>query len=237
MEFPKNLEILKALLLERKKALNAFAHRVSPALATARNKTLTGLVVAIPLMATLWVVQLAYGFINNLSAPLLVRFGIDWPLVPFFVTLAVFIAVGFMATNVLGQRILEGLENAMLKVPVVATIYTAIKQVIDSFKSFNNMGNFKRVVYVDYPANGARLIGLVTGQFYDTGLREELTSVVIPTSPSPMTGIVMVVPSHKLVDSSLTLEEAMKLIVSAGLVVPKRSTPGEDLAVSDSTAS
>ena len=183
---------------------------------------LTGVVVAIPLLATLWVVKLAYVSINDISAPALLNLGINMPLLPFFVTLGLFIALGFMTSNVLGRKLLEKMEMALLRVPFVATVYAAIKQVIDSFKSFKNIENFKRVVYLDYPADGARLIGFVTGQYYDSNLDEEMTSVVIPTAPNPMTGLVVVVPASKLTESSLTLEEAMKMVVSAGLVAPKR---------------
>jgi len=183
---------------------------------------LTGVVVAIPLLATLWVVKLAYVSINDISAPALLNLGINMPLLPFFVTLGLFIALGFMTSNVLGRKLLEKMEMALLRVPFVATVYAAIKQVIDSFKSFKNIENFKRVVYLDYPADGARLIGFVTGQYYDSKLGEEMTSVVIPTAPNPMTGLVVVIPANKLTESSLTLEEAMKMVVSAGLVVPKR---------------
>lgn len=200
----------------------AAAQHCRPLLSGAGNKAITGVVVAIPLLATIWVSLFAYDQISYISAPTLQRFGITWPLVPFFVTLGVFILLGFMTSNVIGSRLLERMEAALLKIPVVASVYAAIKQVIDSFKSFKNMENFKRVVYLDYPADGARLIGFVTGQYYDSKLGEEMTSVVIPTAPNPMTGLVVVVPAHKLTESSLSLEEAMKMIVSAGLVAPKR---------------
>jgi uncharacterized membrane protein len=187
-----------------------------------RNKLFAGIVSAIPLIATAWVLKIAYGFISGISAPLLLGFGIDVSIVNFLVTIAMLILLGIMATNVLGQRMLESVEGMLLRVPVVATIYAGVKQVIDSFKSFNNVSNFKRVAYVEYPSPGCKLIGFVTGQYYDERLRAEMTSVVIPTAPNPMTGLVIVVESFKVIESSLSIEEAMKLIVSAGLVVPKR---------------
>ena len=222
MEIPKNPSEFLALASRwLEKAISA-ARQTRPLLSGAGNKALTGVVVAIPLLATLWVVRFAYGAINDISAPVLEKVGIHLPLLPFFVTLGLFVTLGFMASNVLGRRLLDRMELALLRIPVVATVYTGIKQVIESFRSFKNMENFKRVVYLDYPADGARLIGFVTGQYYDSKLGEEMTSVVIPTAPSPMTGIVVVIPASKLTESSLTLEEAMKMIVSAGLVVPKR---------------
>ena len=203
--------------------LNALAF-CGHTIATIRNKALTGIVVAIPLIATVWLAQTAYHFVASISAGALenlgmllnLRWGVaDWSLVPFFVSLSLLIALGFMATNVLGKRIIDWAEQTLLRIPVITTIYAGVKQVIDSFKSFNNMGNFKRVVYVDYPSEGARLIGFVTGQYFDHKLGEEMTSVVIPTAPNPMTGLIIVVPNSKLIDSSLTLEEAMKMVVSA----------------------
>ncbi|MEI7959166.1 MAG: DUF502 domain-containing protein, partial [Verrucomicrobiota bacterium] len=241
MEIPKTVpEFLALASRGLKKAIAAGQHcapkllsalqQCRPLMAGAGNKALTGVVVAIPLLATIGVVRFAYERISEISAPAVEYMRQEWqiksnlPLVPFFVTLGLFIALGFMASNVFGRRLLEKMEAALLKIPVVATVYAAIKQVIDSFKSFKNMENFKRVVYLDYPAAGARLIGFVTGQYYDSKLGEEMTSVVIPTAPNPMTGLVVVVPAHQLTESSLTLEEAMKLVVSAGLVAPKRRT-------------
>src|SRR5581483_1747153 len=179
---------------------------------------------AIPIIVTVWVLNLAYGFITGISEPLLHKLGIDFAGLSFLVTLIMLIAIGFMATNVLGQRILDWFERLLLRIPLVATIYTGVKQVIDSIKSFNNVSNFKRVAYIEYPSEGCKLIGFVTGQFYDERLSIEMTSVVIPTAPNPMTGLVVVVPSHKVIDSSLTIEEATKMIVSAGLVAPKRKS-------------
>lgn len=192
-------------------------------LALLRNKLFTGIVVAIPIIVTIWVLKLVYGFINEISAPLLRALGLDIPGLGFVVTLLLLISVGFMATNLLGQRILESFERMLLRIPLVASIYAGVKQIIDSIKSFNNVSNFKRVAYIEYPSDGCKLIGFVTGQYFDARLGVELTSVVIPTAPNPMTGLIVVVPSHKVIDSSLSIEEATKLIVSAGLVAPKRA--------------
>jgi len=201
-------------------------------LADIRNKLLTGVVVAVPMIVTFKVLQLAYGFIDGIGAPFLSKMiGKEIPGLGFLVTVLLLIFLGYMATNVLGQRLIDWAERQLLRIPLVATIYTGVKQVIDSFKSFNNMANFKRVVYVEYPSPGCKLIGFVTGQYYDQRLQQEMVSVVIPTAPNPMTGLVIVVEASHVIESELNLEEAMKLIVSAGLVSPKRKT-----AVSAETA-
>jgi len=213
----------KKTIEEAKRKVLAAARDWRRILAVLRNKLLTGIVVAIPIVVTIWVLNLAYTFINGISAPFLARLGMrDVPGLGFFVTLLFLLGLGFMAANVIGRRILESFEKFLLRVPLVATVYAAVKQVIDSVKSFHNVSNFKRVVYIEYPSEGCKLIGFVTGQFYDEFLRQEMTSVVIPTAPNPMTGMVIVVQSDLVIESELTLEEAMKLVVSAGLVVPKR---------------
>lgn len=208
-----------------------------PFLSSARNKLFTGILVAIPIIVTIWVLQIAYNFIKGISNPFLSQIWLarpdaqnhhpgltlgEIPSVSFFVTLMILMFLGIMATNVLGRRILEWMERVMLRVPIVATIYAVVKQLVDSVRAFNNASNFKRVVYIEYPSEGCRLIALVTGQFYDPALGIEMTTVVIPTAPNPMTGIVLLVESSRLIESSLSIEEATKLIVSAGLVVPKR---------------
>ena len=193
-----------------------------------RNKLFAGIVAAIPLIVTYDVLKIAYGVIDDISSPFLKKFGIDIPGLGFAVTVVMLMGLGFMATNVLGQRILQGVERLVLRVPLAATIYTGVKQIIDSVKAFNSGSQFKRVAYVEYPSPGCKLIGFVTGQFYDERLKCDMTSVVIPTAPSPMTGIVIVVESSRVIDSSLSIEEATKLIVSAGLVVPKKKGAGPE---------
>jgi uncharacterized membrane protein len=190
-----------------------------------RNRLLAGIAVSIPLIVTVWVLKLGYNFINDISEPYLKVFGINYPGVPFLVTLALLLIAGTMATHVIGRRVLGFAERMLMRVPVVATIYAGVKHIADSLKGFNNTANFKRVVYVEYPAEGCKLIGFVTGQFFDSNLQREMTTVVIPTAPNPMTGLVLVVDSLKVINSELSLDEAMKLIVSAGLVGPKKKPP------------
>ncbi len=200
-----------------------------------RNKLFAGIVAAIPLIVTFDVLKIAYGVINDISEPFLKKFGIDITGLGFAVTVVMLMGLGFMATNVLGQRILQGFERLVLRVPLAATIYTGVKQVIDSVKAFNSGSQFKRVAYVEYPSPGCKLIGFVTGQFYDERLKCDMTSVVIPTAPSPMTGIVVVVESSRVIESSLTIEEATKLVVSAGLVVPKKKGAAPEAATPTTT--
>ncbi|MGF1655488.1 MAG: DUF502 domain-containing protein [Verrucomicrobiales bacterium] len=194
-------------------------------LGTLRNRLLAGLLVSVPLIVSLIVLMVAFQFISNMSTPLLAAIGISEPIpgLPFVITLLLILGMGFMATNVLGARIISWFEGVMLRIPVVATIYSATKQVIDSVKAFRGTQSFQRVVWIPYPDfEGYRLLAFVTGQYFDDHLEREVTCVFLPTSPNPLTGFTLLIDSDKVTNCALSLEEASKLVVSAGLVSPKR---------------
>ena len=186
------------------------------------NRLLTGILVAVPLVVTILVLNVAYRFIDGLSAPLWSALGMEGVIgLGFVSTIALLILLGFMATHVIGRRVIEGMEQVILRVPLIAPVYNAVKQTLESFRKMKGSQQFKRVAYVEYPSPGCFLFGFVTGQYIETRTGNEMTLVFLPTSPNPLTGFVLAVPSEKVVDSGLTLEQASKLIMSAGLVTPE----------------
>lgn len=140
--------------------------------------------------------------------------------VGFLIPVMVFVALGVMATNVLGVRVVTAMDKLLLSVPIVSFIYKSLKQVIDGFKGLGGRQNFKRVVYVDYPSGDMKMLGFVTGQYLDPQQNKVLAAVFIPGALSPMTGLLLVVPIEQVTDAPLTVEDAMKLIFSGGLIVP-----------------
>jgi uncharacterized membrane protein len=186
------------------------------------NRLLAGILVAVPLVVTILVLNVAYRFIDGLSAPLWSALGMEGVIgLGFVSTIALLILLGFMATHVIGRRVIEGMEQVILRVPLIAPVYNAVKQTLESFRKMKGSQQFKRVAYVEYPSPGCFLFGFVTGQYIETRTGNEMTLVFLPTSPNPLTGFVLAVPSEKVVDSGLTLEQASKLIMSAGLVTPE----------------
>src|SRR6201999_1441192 len=131
----------------------------------------------------------------------------------------------FLGPNVIGARLVALFEQLLLRIPLLSFIYKSLKQVIDAVKGLGG-SKFKRVVYIDYPSPGMRMIGFATGHYFDKLTNKAVTCVFLPTAPSPMTGFVIVVDSEKVTDAPLTMEEAMKLIFSGGLVGPDASTSG-----------
>ncbi len=188
----------------------------------AGNRLLTGIAVTIPILVTYWVLSFAYGIVNGISAPIFHAFGIEVPGLGFLTTLVVMVSVGFMAAHVIGRRVIDLVERLLLRVPIVATIYAATKQVLDSFSTLRSGSNFKSVVLVEYLTEGSYLVAFATGQLRERDSGREMVMVFVPTAPNPMTGFVIAVPRPKVIECDLTLEEATKLLVSAGLITPGR---------------
>lgn len=211
-----------------------------------RNKFLAGLALALPLIITFWILYSIYDLLHGWSKPALAQIvsvvnelsddtllDINDPklesltnFVGFLCSLLAILGLGFMATNVIGVHVVTAVDKLLLRVPLVAVIYRPLKQVIDAFRSLGSTKqNFKRVVFVDYPVTGMRMIGFATGQYCDPNSGKAMTCVLLPTAPSPMTGILLVVDSEKVSDAPITIEEAMKMIISGGLVVPSNAVP------------
>ncbi|HYF35426.1 MAG TPA: DUF502 domain-containing protein, partial [Prosthecobacter sp.] len=207
-----------------------------------RNKFLAGLAVALPLLITFWILQSGYHLLHGWSVPVLnfiaqlvnelagrvvidpasATFGLYVKFLGFLIPVVVFVGLGVMATNVIGVRVVGAVDALLLNIPIVSFIYKSLKQVIDGFKGLGGRQNFKRVVYVDYPSGEMKMLGFVTGQYLDPQQDKVLAAVFIPGALSPMTGLLLVVPIEQLTDAPLTVEDAMKLIFSGGLVVPTR---------------
>lgn len=186
------------------------------------NRLLTGLAVAVPVIATVLVLEISYNFINGVTAPLYRALKISIPGLGFISTLLILMLLGFMASHVIGNKILEMFETFVGKIPLVAQIYSVVKQALESFKTIKSTENFKRVAYVECPSTGCMLVGYVTGQIFEPNLGGLMTMVFVPHSPNPLTGFLIIVENHKVVESTLTLEQVTKLIMSAGLVAPVR---------------
>lgn len=205
-----------------------------------RNKLLAGMALALPLVVTYWILESVYNLLKGWSEPILefaagiVNQFAGTSLIDFesegfhqitrfvgvLIPLLVFVFLGVMATNVIGVRVVTAMDRLVLSLPVVSFIYKSLKQVIDAFKGFGTKQNFQRVVYVDYPVGGMKMLGFVTGQYLDVSNDQIMTAVFVPGALSPMTGLLLVVEADKVTDAPMSIEDAMKLVFSGGLVVP-----------------
>lgn len=145
------------------------------------------------------------------------------PIFGVLISAMVVLSLGYVASGFLGRRLIAGVDRAFSSIPVVRSVYPYSKQLVDFFMSDNEI-EFDTVVAAPYPSESVWALGFVTG----TGLRDlnealdgTLVSVFIPTSPMPMTGFTVYIESKKLVPLDMSVEEALRVTVSAGVLVPE----------------
>jgi len=196
---------------------------------------LIGFVFGLMRDASLWIVE---GMLTSptvaallerlgMSADALHRGGIEtlpaavrWGLAALSVllTLCVIYLLGMVTTNIAGRQIVQAVESLVDRLPFVKTIYRASKQVLESFAG-ESAQSFKRVVLVPFPSANARSIGFITRVTKHPVSGEEWCAVFVATAPNPTTGYVLVVRRSELVDVQWTVEEAVKVIISGGVLL------------------
>ena len=185
-----------------------------------RAVVIAGLVVTVPIGLTLWIFVWLFTQIDKLlQGPIKYIFGHDITGVGFGVIVVLVLVIGAIATNMMGKRMIQWAESQLSRVPISRTIYVGIKQVIQSFSDPEKTG-FMQVVMVEYPRKGIYTIGFITNEHIDeTG--KKLVNVFIPNAPNPMTGFLQIVDESEIIRTSITIEEGLKMVVSAGRMSPK----------------
>lgn len=201
----------------------------------------TGLLVWVPMMVTIWVV---WWFINSVGGGLngfvaarvqeiravggrvsYLSFlqAIEYrPWIGFLFGVLLFLTTGFLARYIVGRQIIAAIERVITTIPFVRGIYNAAQQIRDVFMNREG-GVFQEVVLLEYPRPGVWSVGFVTSKsntLVQEKVGENFTAVFMPTTPNPTTGFLMFFPDHQLIRLSISVEDAMKLIVSAGAFQP-----------------
>lgn len=184
---------------------------------------LRGLLALIPLGLTYLVVRLLYLTIDRKIALFIQQFtGISIPGLGIILLLIFLYIVGAVASNVIGQQMLHLVEKLTGKIPIINTTYQIGKQLSVTL-SLPEKQVFKRVVLVDYLKPGIWTIGFVTGSVTDTGNNnEKLLKVFIPTPPNPTSGTMVLVKEEQTRDPGWTIEEAMRTVISGGIIGPDK---------------
>lgn len=189
---------------------------------------ITGLLVLVPLCITIWVLSTLIGLMDQslLLLPVAWRpeaqFGHAIPGIGAILTLLIVFGTGVIATNFFGRRLIEFWEALLARVPVVKSIYYSVKQVSDTL--FSDSGQaFRKALLVQYPRQGSWTIGFLTGQpggDVANHLQGEYVSVYIPTTPNPTSGFFLMMPAVDVVELDMSVDEALKYIISMGVVAP-----------------
>jgi uncharacterized membrane protein len=127
-------------------------------------------------------------------------------------------SIGAVTSRMVGKRLIAGIEGLIARIPVVETVYSASKKLINILQQ--KPEGAARVVLVEFPTPGMRAIGLVMRVFNDSVTGEELAAVYVPTTPNPTSGYLEILPVSSLVPTTMTMDQAMTMIVSGGAVAP-----------------
>ena len=191
------------------------------------RKTLAaGLLVVIPLGLTIFILQFLFNLADGMLAPYIRRtfsfFLGEGRYIPGMGMIAGFVVVylaGLVASNVFGSRLLGLWDRLLSRIPLVKSIYTSSKQVIQVF-STGARGSFRKSVYVEFPKEGCFSIAFITNTV-STASGKRYHTLFIPTSPNPTSGYVLFLREDKVFPTAFGVEEAMKIIVSGGMVAPE----------------
>ena len=143
------------------------------------------------------------------------------------ITLIGLYLLGWIATRVVGRRIISGFESLMNRVPVVQIIYGSTRKLIQSLQQESPQTQ-QRVVLIEFPSPGMKTVGFITRVLRDQATNEELAVVYVPTAPNPTSGYLEILPLAKVTVIDWTMDEAMTFVISGGVVSPDRVdyTPG-----------
>lgn len=216
-----------------------------------------GLAVLLPTILTIWIFIWGYRFINDKisvhiknglerliilaggSRGELDKFWIDGALsvAGFLIALIAVCIVGALLASVVGKTLWRMIEKFIMNTPFLRQVYPYVKQVTDFLLTQEEQKKlFSRVVAVEYPRKGIWSMGLVTGsglKKVTENVKKEFLTVLIPTSPTPFTGFVIMVPKEQTIELDMTIEEAIRFAVSAGVIAPQSGKVGRFLQPAD----
>ncbi len=197
---------------------------------------LTGLLTFIPLWVTWLVFKFVLGMLAGIGAPLVGALlgalalvaphaadalNTEWLsfVLALLITVVALYLLGALANRVIGQRVISAFDGLLARIPVVQTIYGGTKKLMTVLQ--NKPSGVQRVVLVEFPRRGMRVVGFVTRVMSEDGSAREMAAVFIPTTPNPTGGYLVVLPLDELTPTDWTMDQAMAFIISGGAVAPE----------------
>ena len=198
-----------------------------------RRYVIAGLLVWVPILVTVLVVRFILDLMDQtlLLLPVSVRpealFGVHIPGLGLVLAVLLLIFTGMLVSNIIGRSLVELWEDLMNRIPFVRALYSGVKSFSTTILS--NQGNsFKKVLLIEYPRKGAWSVGFQTAgdvPLISVHTGEPMVCVFIPTTPNPTSGFIVMVPRSQAIELDMSIDAAMKMIVTLGVVVPPAPTP------------
>jgi len=199
-----------------------------------RNYLLAGLLIWIPIVVTVWVVR----FVTQILDQSLLLLPAAWrpetlvgryiPGLGVILSLVLLFVTGVIVRNLFGRQIVRGAESLVRRIPVIGAVYSGAKTFSETVLSDQGK-SFKQVVMVEFPRKGVFSIGFVTSDNLEEAqarTAHEVTCVFVPTTPNPTSGFLILVARDEVVKMDMTVDEAFKMLLTLGVVVPRWQPPG-----------
>jgi len=197
-------------------------------MSTFRKYLIAGLLVWVPLAATVLIIKLV---IDLMDKTLLlfpeqyhpeILWGFTIPGTGLILAVIVVFVTGVLAANLLGRKLVDVWENILGRIPLIRNVYNAFKQITHSVL-LSETKSFSKVVLVEFPNQGMWSIGFLTNPLVNiqsNSLDKELIAVFVSTTPNPTTGFLIMLPKNKVIELEITIEDAFKMVMSMGVIVP-----------------
>jgi len=188
----------------------------------------SGLLLWLPIIATIFIISFIFDIFSKGIRLLPTQYqpeqliGLTIPGLGFIITIAILLISGALVSNLLGKKLIEFGERILEKIPLIRSIYKAIKQVTHAILGRNEQ-SFRNVVMIEYPKSGCYSLAFQTSHTITIDkVHPELTTVFVPTTPNPTSGFLLMVPAEGVTDVDIPIEEALRFIISLGVVTPEK---------------
>lgn len=187
-----------------------------------RTTFLRGIGVIIPLGLTYWFFRALLNAIDGIFSPVLAQWiGYQIPGLGFATMVLLILLVGLLTRNLVGRLLFAWFENLLQTIPLVRSVYGAIKDLVTAFNVGGKSKTFRLVVMVEYPRKGLYCVGFVTNESLFAGPPPvEMYHVYIPNPPNPTSGFLALIPKTEAIPLAMSVEEGLKLVLSGGIVTP-----------------
>lgn len=187
-----------------------------------KNNLIPGIIVVVPIVISIIVLKWLIDFFDNLTRPIIENYiHVYIPGIGLVISIVLIYLVGLSTKNYFGRKLIQIGEWFVVRIPVAKTIYFAVKQIITAVTSREDKES-QKVVLIEYPRKGMYSVGLFNGKIKDPESDTMLGSILIITSINPASGFTVLVPLNEIRFTDMPVEQAMKLIVSGGIVKPAK---------------
>lgn len=196
---------------------------VNEVLAAIRRYFVSGVLVVVPLILTYIVLKFLFESVDSVLQPFLEKvLGYSVYGLGVFTTILLIILAGILTRNFIGARLYRVGDRIMTAMPIIRPIYSAAKQLLEAV-AMPSMNAFKEVALVEYPRRGAWALGFISNRVNVTvdGTLKRYTTVFMPSTPTPISGMVILVPEEDAIPLEMTVEEGVKFLVSGGVASPE----------------